>query len=71
MTEEDAPEQWADMSERERRAILRAARSRIFWEDFWARMTWLKGAGTIFLTIIAAWTVFGEIVSEWLKGTGQ
>ena len=67
MTEEDKePVHWADLTVRERKAILSSARSRIFWEDFWSRMTWLKGAGTVFLTLAAAWTLLGEGLAKWL-----
>ena len=67
MDDHDIPEHWSELTSREREAVLKSARSRIFWEDFWARMTWLKGAGTIFLTLVAAYTLLGEVLADWLK----
>lgn len=64
---DDVPENWDDLTEREKRALLRAARSQLWWEDFWSRMTGLKTAGTVFLTLVAAWTLLGEVISKWLS----
>ena len=82
MTEnENIPEHWGDLSLAERKAlqdfarltpderkeVLGAARSRLFWRQLFARLEWLKGVVTVLLTLLAAWTVFGEALAEWLS----
>lgn len=68
--DKEPPIEWQEMTDRERRALLAVARNNIFWQDLWARASWLKNAGTIFLTIAAAYTLLGEAIAAWLKSFG-
>lgn len=69
--EREALLQFARMSEEERGEVVKGAKSRVFWRQFFARLEWLKGVGTAILTLIAVWSVFGEALAEWLIEKGQ
>ena len=64
----DIPASWSDLTEAQRRAIVKRAEADIFWMQFFARLTWLKGAATIAITLFAFWSLFNEAVAQWLQG---
>ena len=61
------PLQWEELTEEQRIELLNVAKSRIFWKQFFARLTWLKGLATVLLTLAAAWTLFSEAIAAWLS----
>lgn len=75
MTEEkDAPAHWSELTEDQRRAIIRRAEADIFWHQAFQRLTWLKGAATIAITLFAFWSLFNEALAGWLQhllGSGR
>lgn len=73
MTENTPPLEWSELTDAEREAILELARGRVFWKQAWSRVQWLKGAGTIILTLAAAWALIGDKIAEliqWLAARG-
>jgi hypothetical protein len=81
MVEKKIPEHWseltdgqrmrllslADASDEEVTALSEIAKSRVFWLGLWGRLGWLKSAGTIFLTLAAAWTLFRDGLAHALQ----
>ncbi len=65
--EQNPLEHWGDLSDEQRTALLEMARSRIFWKQLGTRMQWLKGVASIVLTLLAAWTILGDTVAQWIN----
>jgi hypothetical protein len=54
MSEENtsAPSNWADLSDDERRVLLEMAKGRLWWEETWTRMGWVRNAGVIIMGVV-------------------
>jgi hypothetical protein len=62
------PENWADLSEQEKAALLEMARGHLFWKSAFARFKWLGGVAQVLMAIAAAWILFKDGFAVWLQG---
>ena len=69
--EEDAAKSWDDISPEIRAAIIAEGRNRVFWQNVGKRMSWLKGAATIMLTLAAAYALMKDGIAQALQGWGK
>ena len=58
--DEDTPEKWSELDERERRAIKAMAESQLFWSGLFDRFQWLGSAAQFLLAIAAAYVLLRE-----------
>jgi len=65
------PDDWADLSEEEKAALLEMARGHLFWKSAFSRFKWLGGAAQIMLAIAAAWILFKDGLAVWLQGLSK
>jgi hypothetical protein len=63
---EDLPE-WNDLPRDVRKAILKRAKTDLFWMQFAERLSWLKPIATTILAVIALWSILNEAVAEYLQ----
>lgn len=70
MNEENIPEHWSDLSKEQRRAILEMVKGRLWWEQTWAKMGWLKNLGVIVMGIFLFLTWGRDALAEWLGLAG-
>lgn len=68
------PPHWDDLTDDQKRALIDAADTRLFWQNAGRRLAWLKVPASVFLTLAAAWSLMGEAVAsgiiklgEWLR----
>ena len=64
----DPPDEWHDLTKEQQRALVEIAQGRVFWNQFWGRVAWLKGPASVLLTVAAAWTLLGDALAAWLQG---
>lgn len=63
------PKQWAELTEKQRIALIRRADADIFWEEFFERLARYKYLATVLVGAIALWGVFNEWLAAWLQDT--
>jgi len=67
----DAPqhyEHWDDIPEDRKAALLEMAEDRLFWKMVWGKVSWLKGAATVFLTLAAAFVLMRDSLVDIIRG---
>lgn len=64
---QNLPENWSDLTDEQKEALLEMAQARLFWKSFWSRLGWLKQLGTILLTLGAAVALMREAIVRWLS----
>jgi hypothetical protein len=69
--EQDTPPEWGDLPDDVKRAILKRAKTDLFWTQVAQRLGWLKPVATTILAVIALWSVMSEAVAEYLQRVMQ
>ena len=64
------PDHWSELTEDEKRALIEMAKGRLWWEQTWDRLGWLKNLGVIIMGVALFMTWGRDLLAHWLSSAG-